>query len=140
MALRSRNDGISLLEVMIATAVLGFGLLTASLGQLAAIKNSRGSHSHTEAMYLAEQQLEIFHAMPAADVIAATTDPDYPDDPNNPIDPDPGDTDSTTYERRWFITQNSPEAGAISIRIEVDYMDRAGTTRTTTLRSLKAEL
>ena len=140
MELRSRNEGISLLEVMIAAAVLGFGLLAASLGQLAAIKNSRGSRAHTEAMYLAEQQMEIFHSMAATDVITAKTDPDYPADPNNPIDPDPGDDDSTQYTRRWYITEDDPENNSISIRIEVDYVDRAGTTRTTTLRSLKAEL
>ena len=72
-------------------SILGFGMLAASVGQLSALKNSRQSRSQTMAMYLAEQQLEAFQSMSSADVIAALGDPAYPNDPNNPLDPDPGD-------------------------------------------------
>jgi prepilin-type N-terminal cleavage/methylation domain-containing protein len=137
---KRRSGGFSLLEVMIALSILGFGMLAASVGQLSALKTSRQSRSQTLSMYLAEQQLEAFMSMSSADVIAATTDPNYPDDPNNPIDPDPGDDDTTRFNRRWFITQDSPEVGVISIRVEVDWVDPLGFTRTTALRGMKAEL
>jgi hypothetical protein len=91
-------------------------------------------------MYLAEQQMEAFQSMSSDDVIAASADPGYPDDPSNPIDPDPGDDEVVRYNRRWFIQQNDPEPGSISIRVEVDWVDPLGFTRTTALRSLKAEL
>lgn len=137
---RRRADGFSLLEVMIALSILGFGMLAASVGQLSALKNSRQSRSQTLSMYLAEQQLEAFQSMSSADVLAAMTDPSYPNDPNNPIDPDTADDDVTTFNRRWFITPDSPEAGTITIRVEVDWVDPLGFTRTTELRSMKAEL
>jgi prepilin-type N-terminal cleavage/methylation domain-containing protein len=141
MALRSRRrDGFTLLEVMIALSILGFGMLAASVGQLSALKTSRQSRSQTLSMYLAEQQMEAFQSMSSDDVLAEIAAPGYPDDPANPIDPDPGDDDVTTFDRRWFIEDNTPETGAISIRVEVDWVDPLGFTRTTALRSLKAKL
>lgn len=125
---------------MIALSVLGFGMLAASVGQLSALKTSQQSRSQTVAMYLAEQQMETFQSMTAADVVAAAADPNYPDDPTNPIDPDPGDSDVTVFNRRWFIQQDTPEAGVLSLRVEVDWVDPLGFTRTATLRSLKADL
>lgn len=130
-----RSSGFSLLEVMIALSILGFGMLAASVGQISALKTSRQSRSQTMSMYLAEQQMEAFMSMSAADVIAAGA---IPNDPGNPIDPDPGDDDVTRYNRRWFITQDSPEPGVITIRVEVDWVDPLNFTRTTALRSMKA--
>lgn len=135
-----RKGGFSLLEVMIALSILGFGMLAASVGQLSALKNSRQSRSQTLSMYLAEQQMEAFQSMPSADVIAAVGDPSYPNDPANPIDPDPGDDDATRFNRRWFITPDSPEPGVITIRVEVDWVDPLGFTRTTELRGMKADV
>lgn len=135
-----RNRGFSLLEVMIALSILGFGMLAASVGQLSALKNSRQSRSQTVAMYLAEQQMEVFQSMSSDDVIAEIAAPGYPNDPNNPLDPDPGDDEVVQYNRRWFIQQDDPEPNVISIRVEVDWVDPLGFTRTTALRSLKAEL
>jgi len=137
---KRRGSGFSMIEVMIALAILGFGLLAATAGQLAAIKTSRQSRTQTGAMYLAIQQMELFQSMPSDDVIAAITDPNYPDDPNNPIDPDPNDDDTTTYARSWTLTEDDPENGSISIVIDVDWTDSLGRARTTSLRSLKAEL
>ncbi len=74
------------------------------------------------------------------DALAAIGDPNYPNDPSNPIDPYPADNQVAQYNRRWFIQQDDPEAGSLSIRVEVDYVDRIGVTRTTVLQSLKAEL
>jgi prepilin-type N-terminal cleavage/methylation domain-containing protein len=141
MVLRSSHrDGFTLLEVMIALSILGFGMLAASVGQLSALKTSRQSRSQTLSMYLAEQQMEAFQSMSSDDVLAEIAAPTYPDDPGNPIDPYPGDDDITTFDRRWFIENDTPEVGVISIRVEVDWVDPLGFTRTTALRSLKAKL
>ena len=143
MGLRTRNkrkQGLSLIEVMIALTILGFGLLLASLGQLSAIKRARDSRAQAAAMYLAQQQIEIFQSMSGTDVIAVKSNGSYPNDPDNPIDPDPGDDDDTTFVRRYTITEDTPIIGIIEIVVEVDYRNSIGATNTTTLRSLKAEL
>ena len=137
---RRESGGFSLLEVMIALSILGFGMLAASVGQISALKTNRQSRSQTLSMYLAEQQMEAFQSMSGADVVAAIADPSYPNDPTNPIDPDPGDDDVTTFNRRWFITADSPEDGVITIRVEVDWVDPLGFTRTTELRGMKADI
>ena len=139
-ASRRRSSGVSLMEVTIALTILGFGLLAGASAQLSAMRMSSDSRSRTEAQYLAQQQMEIIQSMSSDDVIALKADPNYPDDPDNPIDPDPGDDDSTVFDRRWIITQDDPEAGSLGIRIEVDYTNSLGLTRTSVLRSLKAEL
>ena len=142
MALRhGRNaGGFSLLEVMIALSILAFGMLAATVGQVSALKTTRQSRTQMLAMYLAEQQMESFQAMTTADLIAAVADPNYPDDPANPIDPDPGDDDTVTFDRRWFIQANAVETGLISLTVEVDWVSPLGFSRTTTLRSFKAAL
>ena len=137
---RQRSSGFTLIEVLIAMMILAFGMLAMTVGQLAALKTVRQSRSNTTAMYLAQQQMEAFHMMPDGDVVALITAPGYPNDPANPIDPNPGDDNAVQFNRRWFITDDSPEPGLISLRVEVDWVDPLGFTRTTVLQSLKADL
>jgi prepilin-type N-terminal cleavage/methylation domain-containing protein len=142
MDLRRRRSarGFSLLEVMIALSILGFGMLAAMVGQVSALKSTRQSRTQMLAMYLAEQQMEAFQAMTTTDLVAAVADPNYPDDPANPIDPDPADDDAVTFNRRWFIQPNGVETNLISLTVEVDWVSPLGFSRTTTLRSFKAAL
>jgi prepilin-type N-terminal cleavage/methylation domain-containing protein len=142
MALRHgrAGGGFSLIEVMIALSILGFGMLAAMVGQVSALKTTRQSRTQMLAMYLAEQQMETFQSMTTSDLVAAISDPSYPDDPGNPIDPDPTDADSVTFNRRWFIQPDAVEPGLISLTVEVDWVSPLNFTRTTTLRSFKAAL
>ena len=89
-------------------------------------------------MHLAQQQIEIFHVMPAEAVADLKDDANYPNDPTNPIDPIPGDSNSLTFQRRWIIQEDTPEAGVMTIIVEVDWVDRNGTTRTLRIPTIKA--
>jgi Tfp pilus assembly protein PilV len=138
-AVRS-GGGFSLLEAMVAMAILAFGLLGATAGQIMAMKLTSTSRSHTLAMDLAEQQLEVFQADTGANVKALITGPGFLDDANNPIDPDPGDGSDMQFARRWLIQPDSPEAGVIMLTIEVDWTNALGNVRTARVQSLKADL
>jgi Tfp pilus assembly protein PilV len=142
MALRQKRSagGFSVLEVMIALTILAFGMLAAMAGQVSALKTTRESRTQMLAMYLAEEQMEAFQSMTSADVIAAISDLNYPNDPENPIDPDPDDDEAVTFDRRWFIAPNALGQGLMRLTVEVDWENSLGFTRTTTLRSLKAAL
>ncbi|MBW2400865.1 MAG: prepilin-type N-terminal cleavage/methylation domain-containing protein [Deltaproteobacteria bacterium] len=142
MALRQQRSagGFSVLEVMIALSILAFGMMAAMAGQVSALKTIRQSRTQMLAMYLAEEQMEDFQAMTTADVIAAISDLNYPNDPENPIDPNPNDDDMVTFNRRWFIEPNALETGLTRLTVEVDWVTPLGFTRTTTLRSMKAAL
>ncbi len=122
---------------MVALGLLAFGILGITAGQLAAMKTSTNSREASVALYLAEQQMETFQAMSATDVAALAP---TPNDPANPIDPDPGDGNSTTYNRSWQIQPDTPEAGVIALTIQVDWVDAVGTTRSQWLYGFKADL
>jgi Tfp pilus assembly protein PilV len=135
-----RAAAFTLLETVIALGILAVGVLAVAASLLTALKFSTNSRAASHAMYLAEEQVEIMRLMPPADVLAMVPDDNFTDDPSNPIDPDPGDDDSTQFARRWRIQDDTPEAGMMTITIEVDYADRLGITRTVGLRTLKATI
>lgn len=134
------KTGFTLIESLIALTILAVGVLSVAAGQMAALKLSRQSRSLVHAIYLAEEQLEAFNVMPAADLLAEIASPTYPNDPANPIDPDPGDGDQTSFNRRWTILTDTPELGVFTITIQVDWIDQLGITRTTSLESMRADL
>ena len=135
---RRRDAAFTLLETFIALLILGFGILTVAGVLLTTMQFSRQSRSKMQAMYLAQQQIEAFRAMSAQDVLDLTAAAGYPNDPNNPLDPDPGDGDQTQFNRRWLIQADTPESGVASVTIEVDWVDDLGTTRTIALHTMKA--
>lgn len=134
-----RTGGLSVLEVVIAMGILSFGLLAAAASQLAATRFNRDSHLKTEAAYLAEQQMEAFQAMDGDGIEAVRTDPGYPNDPGNPIDPDPNDGVARNYVRSWTITPDAPESGVYTLSVVVSWVDRMGITRNVTLKSVKTD-
>jgi len=131
-------SGFSMLEVMIALTILAVGILGIGAVQLTATKLSGDSRVRTQAAFLAQQQIELFRAMPINQVTALIAAPGYPNDPANPIDPTPGDGQVVTFNRRWTIQQNVPEAGVTTVTVEVDYVDNLGSTRTVRLQTMKA--
>ena len=133
----SLRAGFSLLELVVALGILAYGILGVTAGQIFATKFSDASRSNTSAMYLAEQQMEIFRVMSAADVLDMLTESGYPNDPENPIQPDA--TSATTFSRRWLIQTDTPETGVITITVEVDWVDAIENVRTARLQSLKAD-
>ena len=133
---RCRNDsGFTLLESVIALGILAFGILSVAGALITSIKFSRQSRSLTQAMNLAEQQIELFQSMPAADVLIAAS---VTSDPLNPIDPSPGDADTRTFTRSWTIQDAAVEAGVISMTVLVNWVDETGASRVVQLESLKA--
>jgi Tfp pilus assembly protein PilV len=113
-----------MIEVVIALAVLGFGMLGVAAAQISAYRFSDSSRERTLAHGLAQQQIEIFQAMSTASIetirTAGTTDP------LNPIDPDPNDNTTLAFNRTWTITPDTPEDGVYTILVDVDWTGNAG--------------
>jgi len=137
---RRRRGGLSLVEVMIALVVLAFGLLGVAAAQVSSLRFTSQSRLRTEAQYLAEQQMEVFQGMMAADLDAAIADPNYPDDPNNPIDPDLGDAEARNFLRSWAITPDVPENGVYTITVQVAWVNPHGGAQTVTLDGVRSGL
>lgn len=133
------QSGISLIEVTIALAILGFGMLAMATAQLSALQFTGESRNRSEAHYLAQQQMEAFQGMSRAGIEAARVATGYPNDPTNPIDPDPQDTHASAFNRSWLITPDAPETNVYTINVQVNWMDGLGRLRTVELEGLKAE-
>ena len=135
-----RRSGLSLLEVVIALGLLGFGVLAAGAGQLVAVRFNGESRLRTEAFYLAQQQMEAFHGMSGTSLDAQIALGTYPDDPNNPLDPDPADGLPRSFARSWTITPNTPEAGLYRLRVQVTWVDSLGRNRNVSIESVTASI
>lgn len=116
------NPGFTLLEVLIAMAILGVGILSIGVAQLSALKMSSGSKHRSQAMYLAQDQLDEILALPAGDAALAAAVENNPD-PRGPVDIDPSDDDLTTYSRSWTIEPNLPAVGLTRITVRVEWED-----------------
>jgi len=134
------QSGMSLVESMIAIAILGFGVLGAAATQITAVKLAQESRMRTEAYYLAEQKMEAFRAMDGDAIDDALADVAYPNDPNNPLDPDPADSQPRAFNRSWTITADTPEVGIFTIVVEVQWTGKLGATRTVSIESIKTDV
>ena len=134
-----REAGFSLLEVMIASSILATGLLAIALAQVSALKMGSNSKHLSDAMYLAQEQVETFQAIDAADAMFATPATDV-DDPVGYILPG-GDSEygagafstedggnQMAFGRRWTIEPNTPATGLTRITVVVFWSDDGGAT------------
>ena len=133
---REESGGFTLLEVLLALTILALGSLAMTAGQISAIKTMRSSRGATEAIRLAQEQVETFRLMSGPDVRALIGNPN---DPNNPFDPDPGDDNVVAYNRSWTIVDDTPGPDLISIQVHVQWVDGLGLSRTTTLETVKVD-
>jgi prepilin-type N-terminal cleavage/methylation domain-containing protein len=135
-----RASGFTLLETVAAISILAIGTLGVAASMLTSMKMGRESRVRTQAIYLAEQQMEIFRVMTTAEITAALANPLEPGDTASIVDPDPNDDDPTTFTRTWEIVPNDPETGMFNLTVVVGFTDKMGVLRTERLQSLKAAL
>jgi type II secretory pathway pseudopilin PulG len=133
-----RRAGISMVEVMIALTILGFGMLTMAAAQISALHYTGESRNRSEAHNLAQQQMEAFQGMTGTALDAAIVAVGYPNDPANPLDPDPLDAHVSAFNRSWLITPDTPEAGVYTINVQVNWTDQLGRLRIVEIEGLKA--
>ncbi len=134
----ARNRGISMIEVMIALAVLAFGMLGVAAVQISAFRATAQSRERALAHELAQQQLEIFQEMSRTSL--ETIRAAGVNDPLNPIDPDPNDAQPMSFTRTWAITPDTPEPDVYTIMVTVGWTDARGAQRTVQLETFKSAL
>ncbi len=127
-----------MIEVMIALAVLGFGMLGVAAVQISAFRATAQSRERTLAHELAQQQLEIFQQMSTTSL--ETIRAAGVNDPLNPIDPDPNDAQLMSFARTWAITPDTPEPDVYTIMVTVAWTDARGAQRTVQLETFKSAL
>lgn len=104
---KSRTDGFSLLEVIIAMAILAVGILGLSKMQIAAIKGNHSAMELTTAGTLATDEIE---ALMVVDYDGLSTDG--------------GTKDEGKFTIKWTITPSDPVPNVKKITMVVTWNDR----------------
>ena len=118
---------------MVALTIMTIGVLSIGVAQLSALRISSMSSRLSQAMYLAEEQMETFRSMPWGATFT-TAAVDVPD-PAGPLFPVQGD--SAQFSRTWTIAPNQPPHNLTEITITVIWQNPNGVRQTAALRGLK---
>ena len=128
------ESGFSLIEVLVAIAILAIGLLAIGSMQLATVRNTTNSNTITQAIMLANQKMEEVKNTPDFTTLADE------DEENIDANGNPGGI----YTRRTRIS-NPPDIAGITtptsdfarkVEIQVEWTTMHGGNRTITLNSI----
>jgi prepilin-type N-terminal cleavage/methylation domain-containing protein len=116
------DSGYTLIEVMIAMAILGIGLMSIAVAQLSAIRMAARSKNMQQAMFLAREAMDDLDARtapgdPFLSTNATTTDP------NNPIQVGADQGDGTRFSRQITVTPGDPQPGLARVVVQVSWLN-----------------
>jgi prepilin-type N-terminal cleavage/methylation domain-containing protein len=148
------NEGLTLLEVLAAIAILSFGLLAVATMQGSSIKGNSQAIGTTEAITLAQDKVEVLMRLPYTHADLTDTDNDGTNqDADDDGDDDDGgnfglddivgadrsDLSDPRYEIYWNIAVGEPIANVKRIRIIVLWEDR-GAQKNATVEFMKSDI
>ena len=116
------ESGFSLIEVLVAIAILAIGLLAIGSMQLATVRNTTNSNTITQAIMLANQKMEEVKNTPDFTTLADE------DEENIDANGNPGGI----YNRNWHIDPLGTSSRRISVIVE---WTKFGSTRRVIVRS-----
>jgi len=106
------ESGFSLLEVMIALVILGFGLFGTAMMQLTAIQGNAFSMKISEADALIASKVEQYKHMKFEDIASESKEVKiHPSDPN-------------VYKIQTVVTDNTPLPNLKTVKVQVTWQDK----------------
>lgn len=136
-ATRAPRRGVSLIEALVAMAVMAFGMLGV-LGMQATLRaNADVSKQRSEATRLAQERIEAWRSFSVISTTAGTKA--YQDIATPVTETLTSFVSNTTYTRSATVTESSP-AGHKTLVVDVSWADRAGTTQNVRLFSAVAQI
>lgn len=135
-----RENGFTLIEILISTLILAVGLLALAGMQVAALNGNLSGNQMTVATTLAQDQLERLRVLGLSNAALADTNagnngtllaPAGPGsfdhaDANNPINEQGGTTGLRRYRRFWNVAANTPITGTRTVVVFVYWGDVQG--------------
>lgn len=145
-----KQEGFSLLEVLIALVILAIGLLAVAQMQITAIKGNAYGSEMTSASSLASNTIERFMGLPYTDLDLMLTGP--PPDTSStsvaasivggtldPLGAIEGGINNQNYTRAYWVVDNSPYAGMRQITVRVAWTDSNNRVKNVTMVTQKAQ-
>jgi Tfp pilus assembly protein PilV len=113
-----RRGGMTLVEVMLATVLLAFGLLAMLALQLHAMRGGQRGRHYTEAAQIARDQMELMHRTPWTDPNVQPTAWVAPVAVTNDVELDGGGTaQEQAFNVDWRITANGADLRQFDVRV-----------------------
>ena len=135
-----KEEGYTLVEVLVALGILGFGLMAVATMQVTAIKTNARASGMSQGLTLAQAKVEELMNLPYIDLIDTTGDGTDEDDGfglNNTVDPAgecnnpvsdgfwPNPWDCTAKHRLfWNVAVDEPVTDSRTIRVIVTWTER----------------
>jgi prepilin-type N-terminal cleavage/methylation domain-containing protein len=116
------ESGYTLVEVLIAMAILGIGLMSIAVAQLSAIKVASRSKNMQQAMFLAREAMDDIDARTQPGDPFLSTNATTPD-PGNPIQVGTDAADATRFNRQITVTPGDPEGGLARVVVQVTWLN-----------------
>jgi len=119
---RVREGGFTILEVLVAISILAVGLLAVATMQISAIRGNALAANLTQATTWGQDKVEELIALPYGHANLQDTDNDL----DAGLDHDTAATadyqeNQAHYDIYWNVSENSPVAGAKTIRVIVTW-------------------
>ena len=131
------SAGFTLIETIASLSILSIGVLGVAAGLLSAMTVSTQSRAKTEAIFIAQQQLEIFRIMTIAELKALDTGGAVVIDNGSGVNGSQVEFDSR-FTQSWIVELDTPATDVISLTVIVSWTDDDGTVRSTQLRTYRA--
>jgi len=106
--LASNQDGFSLIEILIAMAILALAMLAAATMQLGSIRNNASGNTVTQASMLAKAQMEVLKNTPDIEDIVD----------GNEFNIDADGKPGGIYNRFWRVVNRGANARRITVTVE----------------------
>lgn len=134
----SRSErGFTLIEAMIALVIIAFGLLALAGMQIMLSRNADVAKQRTEAMRLAQEQMEVMRSYTAivSDPAVPLAWQDLGTVASHPTTLIPSTYSNTLFSRSWLVG-GTPADAMRPVSVTVAWVDRAGEPQSVTLTSV----
>lgn len=113
-----RRRGMTLVEVMLATVLLAFGLLAMLALQLHAMRGGQRGRHYTEAAQIARDQMELMHRTPWLDAAVQPTGWTIPVAVTNDVELEGGgNAQEQAFNVDWRVTANGADLRQFDVRV-----------------------
>ncbi|MCG8591577.1 MAG: hypothetical protein MJE66_19955 [Proteobacteria bacterium] len=146
---RTREGGLSLIEVTISLGILAFGLLTLAAMQVHALRQGHQGRQFGQAVKLCKDQIEMVQMLPYAQVAPTPgfvapgwiTIAGFPpgDIPVTVRRPGEGATVEQVYRVRWRVVNRDAGATSRNVDVQVSWNDPHRGNRTYTLSTMRIQ-